>query len=103
MDYIFISSNLQETINTTEKLPSLSTDHSPVSISICKNNEKTYGCGFWKFNCSLVSDEIYIEKVKELIENLNSQYDSLNNAQLKWEFFKYKVRKYSIGYTKNLS
>ena len=41
LDYIFISSSIQEYIHFTNILPALSTDHSPILILFClENSEK---------------------------------------------------------------
>ena len=45
LDYIFISNSLQEFINDTSILTSLSTDHSPVYLSLLKENKHTKDFG----------------------------------------------------------
>ena len=37
------------------------------------------GKNFWKFNCSLIQDELYVLKMKKHIENIISSFDSLVN------------------------
>ena len=44
----------------------------------------TRGHGLWKFNNSLLTDNVYVEKVKQIIESLDRQYfhdiqDNINN------------------------
>ena len=58
VDYIFISNSLQEFANDPRILISLSTDHSPVHLSLFKEHKHTKGNGFWKFNSSLIKDHI---------------------------------------------
>ena len=46
----------------------------------------TRGHGLWKFNNSLLTDNVYVEKVKQIIESLDRQYfhdiqDNINNNQ----------------------
>ena len=56
---------LQEFINNTDILPALSTDHPPLLISLLCDKSDKNGNGFWKFNSSLVCDEVYLEKMKK--------------------------------------
>ena len=39
LDYVFVSNSLQEFVNNTSILTSLSTDHSPVHLSLSKENK----------------------------------------------------------------
>ena len=99
LDYIFISNTLQKFVNDTRILTSLSTDHSPVHLSLFKEHKHTKGNGFWKFNSSLIKDHMYVSEIKHLVRSFLSYISSVN-AQLKWEFLKYEIRKFTIDYTK---
>ena len=81
----------------------LSTDYSPVTISISKNKNHIHGHGFWKFNSSLLSDQNYVRKIKNLIQTFDSNQNFISNAQLKWELLKYEIRKFTINYSKKLA
>ena len=65
LDYIFVSNCHQERVNYTDVLPAISTDHSPVLISLSNSNSNNNGCGLWKHNSSLVYDEFYVENMKK--------------------------------------
>ena len=69
---IFVSNSLQEFVNYTDILPAISTDHSPVLISLSSDNSDNNGRGPWKYNSSLVYDECYIENMKKLITKINT-------------------------------
>ena len=99
LDYIFISNSLQEFVNDTRILTSLSTDHSPVHLSLFKEHKHTKGNGFWKFNSSLIKDHMYVSEIKHLVSSFLSNISNMN-AQLKWELLKYEIRKFTIDYTK---
>ena len=43
LDYIFVSNCLQEFVNYTDVLPAISTDHSPVLISLSNDNSDNNG------------------------------------------------------------
>ena len=79
LDYIFISQNLQEIAKHTEILNAISTDHSPVLCSFQNLNQCQRGLGLWKFNNSLVSNEEYILRLKELINNVKGELNRSNH------------------------
>ena len=81
----------------------LSTNHSPVTISIWKSKNRIQGHGFCKFNSSLLSDQNYVTKTRNLIQNFHSNQNVIPNAQLKWELLKYENRKFTINYSKKLA
>ena len=43
-------------------IPTLSTDHSPLLITLLNDKFNKSGNGFWTFNNSLVYDAVYVEK-----------------------------------------
>ena len=99
LDYFFISNSLQDVITHADFYAALSTDQSPVTISISKNKNCIRGHGFWKFNSSLLSDQNYITKTKNLIQTFHSNQNLIPNAQLTWELLKYEIRKFTINYS----
>ena len=96
LDYIFISNSLQEFVNDRSILTSLSTDHSPVHLSLLKENTHTKENGFRKFNSSLIKDHMYVSEIKYLASSFLSNDICNMNAQLKWELLKYEIRKFTI-------
>ena len=74
LDYIFISNSVQESAQNINVLPSF---------------------------CSLIHDEPYMLKIKKHIENIINLFDSDFNQQMKWEFLKCEIRKFTISFSKN--
>ena len=76
-------------------------DHSPIFIKISPLQETARGPGYWKFNSSLVNDPTFVEKTKEIINevamNITNQFE---DYRIGWEFLKYKVRQFSQVYSK---
>ena len=103
LDYILISNTLQEFLTMTDILTLISTDHSPVLLSLSKEKITIRGTRFWKFNSSLTKDQNYKTEIKQLIRNFSNENEFLLNRQLKWEPLKYEVRKFTIKYTKHVS
>ena len=100
LDYIFISNCLQKFVNYTDVLPAISTDHSPVLISLSNDDSDNNGRGLWKYNSSSVYDEFYVEDMKKLITKINTSDEFLEDIQVKSEFLKYEIQKFTIDYSK---
>ena len=101
LNYIFISNCLQDFFSYTDVLPAISTDHSPELILLSNDNSDNNGRGFfWKYNISLVYDEVYFENMKKLITKINTSNEFLEDVQMKWKFLKYKIQKLTIDYSK---
>ena len=71
------------------------------SLSQEKGNSRSKG--FWKFNSSLIKNQKYRNEIKDLIRNFDTKYDCHISRQVKWEFLKYEIRKFTIHYTKGLA
>ena len=69
LDYILISESLSNVVENFIIKPGYRSDHSAVILEL-KFNSFERGRGLWKFNNSLLTDKIYVDKVKETIERL---------------------------------
>ena len=78
-------------------LPAISTDHSPVLMSLSNDNSDNNGRVLWKCNSSLVYD---VEKMKKTNYKVTNSNEFLEDAQMKWEFLKFEIRKFTIDYSK---
>ena len=63
--------------------------------------------GFWKFNNSLTSNAEYVnmQKKRKIIffETLHMlEQDKITNKHLRWGYLKYKIRKFTMNFLKNL-
>ena len=84
----------------TDKIPAISCDHSPILISFSKDKQNNKSSGFWKFNNSLLSDDIFKEELKKHIQNIKNDNELSNDSQIKWEFLKYQIWKFTIRLSK---
>ena len=100
LGYFFISNNIQELILDTDIIPAISSDHSPILISFSKDKQNNKSSGFWKFNNLLLSDDIFKEELKQHIQNIKNDNELSNDPQIKWEFLKYQIRKFTIRFSK---
>ena len=64
----------------------------------------TQGKGFWKFNNSLTSNNKLVEKTKTQISEILRMLDQekITNKHLRWGFLKYKIRKFTINFSKKI-
>ena len=96
---------MQVSVKNTDVLASLLTDHSPITFSCFKNEESNRGRGLWKFNNSLIENEEYVLQMKKFIlDTLNELFtENILDDQVKWEYLKYNIRKYTIKFSKELA
>ena len=100
LDYFFTANTLQEYIGVIKVLPSFMSDHSPVFISVKYQSDLVRGRYGWKFNNSLLQDKDFPSQMKSYFQSLNDDLNTLENPHLKWEYLKYKARKFSIVFSK---
>ena len=85
--------------------PGYRSDHSSVVLEI-KCNAFQRGRGLWKFNNSLQLDKLYVDKVKDTIQQVHDQYtgpldNKLNDieGQKFIEIFLMEIRGITISYS----
>jgi hypothetical protein len=86
-------------------LPSVSTDHSAVKLTLKSFVKQNSGPSFWRFNNSLLKDVDYIEAIHDKIAEWKHKWHidndpDQNNCRLWWEYFKYKIRNFIILFSK---
>ena len=78
------------------------TDHSAIVIESQGVDAKAKGRGIWKLNCSLLSDETYVEKINSLIPKVVQEGEKdLEDPRSVWDWVKYNIKKYSRKYSTN--
>jgi len=98
LDYILLSKDSCFTIqNISISVCPFVPDHACVSAILTKSQNKR-GNGYWKLNCSLLEDEDYISKVKNVIYNTRTVYN-ICSRQAVWEMIKINVKEFSIKYS----
>ena len=96
---------MQFFVKNTDVLVFLLTDHSPITFSYFKNEDSNRGRGLRKFNNSLIENVEYILQMKKFIlDTLNELFnENILDDQVKWEYLKYNIRKYTIKFSKELA
>lgn len=77
------------------------TDHSVIYLYVKPNNSRTCSNKYWKFNSSLIKNKDYCQKIKSLITEIVN-LEELTTAVKKWEFLKYKIRQFTISFSKKI-
>ena len=73
LDFFLISEELTSYVKDTNILPGYRSDHSIVSTKFdFRKEQKTRN--FWKFNSSLLKDNIFVSEINEVIKEIKEQY-----------------------------
>ena len=101
LDYIFVSSTLENEVKNCEILISVTPDHSSISLSLGGSNTiKDYGKSYWKFNSSLCLDNEFVNKVNYKIKELERTWGSqIASKVILWDFVKMKLREFIMKYS----
>ena len=100
LDYIFVSSTLQESVRQIEIIPSVLSDHSAVILKLRPLVGDKRGPGYWKFNNSLVNDKLFVSQMNSKIEDYFHETMEISNPVIRWDFLKFKIRQFCISYSK---
>ena len=102
LDYWLISNSLQDFVKSTNIILAIKTDHTAIDLVLSDIGKEAKGPGFWKFNCSLLNDDNYINELncnvpKWRVEGGNE----LSDKRAVWDWIKYNIRAHAISYSKN--
>ena len=100
LDYIFVSSDLINSVNSSNIISGISSDHSIVAAKISKD-VSARGRGYWKLNCHFLRhDAQFIESIKSKITEFKDIHSgSLANPNIIWDTFKCFISGHCIEYT----
>ena len=104
LDYWLISNSLTDNVCTVDIIPSIKTDHSAITLEFQDIDDKARGPDIWKLNCSLLSDEEYVERINSLIPTwVQEGKKYFQDPRSVWDWVKYNIKKYSRKYSMNNS
>ena len=88
-------------MQSTNISPAIRTDHAAIDLSIGVIEKGAKGPGFWKFNCSLLDDENYLQEVKNNFQAWMVEGEKeLHDKRAIWEWIKYNIRSHAINFSK---
>ena len=101
LDYIFISSALENNVKTCDILVSVTPDHSAISLLLGDSKVNfSFGKSYWKFNNSLCLDKEFVDKVNCKINELKETWGrQISNKIILWDFVKMKLRQFIMKYS----
>ena len=98
----FVSNKLHKSIKNTDIFASLAIDHSPISFTLKRLQVIAKGKGLWIFNSFFTLNKEFIGKIREhasICLNFLEKGNILDDP-VRWEYLKYKVRKFFIKFSK---
>ena len=98
LDYWLASVHMLYDLQMVSISPGVRSDHSIIKISFSFKNTPSRGRGFWKFNSSLLRDEVYIKRVKDVLSMCDDKYVDLKDHGLLWEVVKCEIRSDTLSY-----
>ena len=94
--------SLQSFVVSADIITVVATDHSAITLKINSLPYAKSGPSYWRLNSSLLEDVVYINELTKVIEDLCNENICLgHNMQKMWDYIKFKVKEYSIVYSKN--
>ena len=84
-------------MNNTQIIPGFRSDHNAVEINI-KISSELRGPGFWKLNCQLLQDPMYIQEIEKCIAECVIDNPGTDHSLL-WETLKCRIRGTSVRYS----
>ena len=104
LDYWLISNFLSDCVTEVDIIPAIKTDHSAIVIELQSTDDMARGPGIWKLNCSLLSDDGYVEEMNQLIPIwVQEGVADLSDSRSIWDWVKYNISKFSRKYSKEKS
>ena len=95
----FVSDTLQENIKAVGIIPSVQSDLSAITLTLCPVSENLRAREYWKFNSSLMQNNYFIDYLKSQIPIFAREVSSINDPIMRREYVKYKCREFSRGYS----
>ena len=99
LDYWLVSMGITYLVKNIEIIDGLDSDHSIITMKLNLLNTCKRGKSYWKFNNDLLTDKIYIEKIKTIIGKIKDE-DQMENKNTLWEFTKCEIRGLTMKYAK---
>ncbi len=103
LDYWLIPQHMLYNVNNADILSSIHSDHSLIELNLQIGDTRSRGRGFWKFNCQLLTDKEYVNKVTQCIKDCKLKYKDSIDKGLIWDTVKMEIRGISISHSSYLA
>ena len=82
-------------------MPNIFSDHSALILPICFDEETApRGPGYWRFNNSLSSDNVYVALLRSKIPEFVEKYKEVEDKGLFWKMVKMEIRGLAVRFSK---
>ena len=98
IDMFLVTDCLRNKTDKVDIKPMILTDHSICTLDLDLSTTKR-GPGLWKFNNTLLEDEVFCSKVKEIILGVQRVHSHNDPSEL-WELLKFEIKNYSQEYSR---
>ena len=100
LDMFWISSDLLSSVQQVDILPFFRLDHSYVFVPITLPSMPDRGPGVWKFNTSLLEDDVFDARIRDLWHLWQDQRDSFPFLDRWWDAGKDRLKKIMKRYSR---
>lgn len=101
IDYWMVSDNILKYVSKSSISKAPLTDHCFIDLVLEPSTKQTRNKSYWKFNAFLLQNEEFCNKIRELIRDIEINNSFVGNIS-KWEYLKFKIREFSIVFSKKL-
>ena len=103
IDFFLVAKPLVKYVRKVGINVSIAPDHKAIYLCLSLPVTTSRGPGFWKFNNTLLDDEVYIAHIRELVPQMREKYTFVQDRQLFWELMKMEIREKTISFAKQKS
>ena len=99
IDYFLTSNTLQNNCIKATIEASVSSDHSLIGLEIMTEVQKR-GPGVWKLNNTLLTDDNFIDELKNIIKGCKRMYNYMRPSEL-WDLIKFEIKQFARDWSKH--
>ena len=100
IDYFLITKSWGHFVSVADIKISIAPDHRAVRLGLKMAINKR-GPGLWKFNNSLLKDQVFLTLIENSYPMIKVKYSEVEDARLRWELIKMELRGIIIPFAKN--
>ena len=97
LDRLYFSNCIKPLIKNCYNVPFSFSDHDSVIVSFTNDSAIKKGKSYWKFNSSILNDNVFVKKFREWFIDFS---DGLDICSEVWDYFKENIKTFCIKYCK---
>ena len=86
-------------MDVVDIVSSIKSDHLAIILSLNGVEDSSRGPSFWKFNASLVNDQVYCDLLHTYFKEWLEEFNEVVDRRVLWDLLKYKIRQLTINYS----